>query len=217
MPGEVPYNHALTNQEFYGFGIVQRSPVNLDSRPMEMMKGGIRCDKQPITYPVHEKVNKNFKNHYTDYLNESIDSLNFEERADDQLDRGLSFAEAAPNENFDYDGDGRPDLDLNNYYLPNDKKSAEVADDFVVENPEKEEEPQQKIEEKSTKVIEAPVVEKESELQSDEQQKPKTFEKNQNDLKSVTANLKDKTIMSSDGILVGLGGLALGMMLMGRS
>ena len=217
MPKEVPYNHALTNQEFYGFGVVQRRPVNLDSRPMSMTKGGIRCDKQPISYPPLEKVNKNFKNHYTNYLNDSVDNLNFEERADEQLDRGLSFAEAAPNENFDFSGNGRPDLDLNNYYLPMDKKSAEVADDFVVENVEKEEEPQKKIEEKSTKVIEAPVVEKESELQSIEQQKPKTFEKPQNELKSVTANIKDKQITMSDGILVGLGGLALGALMMGRS
>lgn len=216
MP-EVPYNHALSNQEFYGYGVVQRRAVTLDMPPMAMTKGGIRCDKQPISYPPHEKVNKNYKNYYTDYLNESIDSLNFDERAEDQLARGLDFAENNPNENFDYDGDGRPDLDLNNYSLPNDIKSAEVADELVVENPEREEEPQQKIEEKSTIVTEAPVVEKEGELQSIEQQKPKTYETPKNELKTVTATINDKSIMSSDGILPALGGLALGLLFMSRA
>jgi len=212
MP-EVAYNQALTNKDYYGYGIVSNRSVNLNLPGQKMMKGGIPCDKRPISYPPKEKVNRNYDNHYEDYLNESIDSLNFEERNEDRLERGLSFSQNNPNENFDFNNDGIPDLNLFDYKMPTDGKSAEVLDDLVNE-PDKENEPQP-IAEKSTKVAEPIVSVKEPELKSIEQQELKK-ETPQNQLKDVTANATDKQISMSDGIIMGIGGLALATLILGR-
>ena len=212
---QVAYNQALKNSDFYGYGIVQNRQISLDLPGMAMMKGGIPCEKRPITYPPNEKVNRNYTNNFENYLNQPIDSLNFEERADDRVNRGLTFAENNPNENYDFDGDGVPDLDLFNHSVINDPKSAEVAE-TLQETPEEDEEAEQQIEEKSTKVNEPEVVMKEPELKSVEQQLLKK-ETPQNELKDVTANATDKQISMSDGVIMGVGGLALAMMILGKT
>ena len=221
MP-EVPYNQAL-NTEFYGLGVITNtSKPNLDMEPMSMLKGGIPCEKEPIGYPPLEKVNKNFTNNYEDYLNESINKLNFMDRSEDRLDRGLEMIESTENQNFDFDRDGMPDLDLSNYYNPVDNNSEEFKeelDKIPIDNSELsiQKTADQIIEEKPIEKKEQEVLIKNPQMELDGQQKPKTYEKPQNELKEKTANISDKSISGVEGVQMGIAGLALAMLLMGKS
>ena len=232
MVNEVSYNQSVSNQDWYGYGVVQVRKPNLDMTANRMPKGGVYCDKEPIRYNPHEKVMPNAPNHFKDYMNDSIDSLNFEERAEERVETGLLFTDGAATENLDFDMDGVPDMDMYDLKVVPNKKATEVAEDMAEvasgEAIAEVEAPINHIEEKSVKFKEPEVVVKESHMEivnpktksaelASEQEKPKTFEKPHNDMKSVTANISNKQISMSDGIIMGAGGLAMAMMIMGRA
>ena len=232
MP-EVAYNQSLTNSNYYGFGTISLiNKPNLDSMPSMInagTRGGNYCSKENIKYGLREKVNRSAQNHLTDYMNESVDDLNFEEKVQINNDKGLEYSEMAETQNLDFDGDGVLDMDLYNLNIISNEKSEEVNDGYSAAPEEAvTEEPEQKLEEKSVNIAEKEEVIEESHSEiinpktksaelASEQEKPKSYEIPKNELKSVTANISNKQISMADGVVMGAGGLALAMMIMGRS
>jgi len=225
MAGQSARMNAMRNQDFYGYGVLtQTVQANLDQRQNSMLRGGNQIVKEPISYPPHEKVNKNFKNYLQDYLSESADTSNLMKKEQNILERGVSFVENSVRMNKDFDGDGRPDLDLSIYNAPGNKKEAvildEVVEDLNDENPEFNKTVDAELQEHDIKTKEKEKVIKEDQVvlteQEDDLKKKEVVQINN---KKDTDLSRDKPISKmslSDGITIGAGGLALASMLFGR-
>ncbi len=233
MP-EVAYNQSLRGENYYGFGIIQQTPFNdLDSVPeLTMTRGGNPCMKEEILYQPHEKVMRNAPNNFKKIVEEPSMKMNYEDRQEQDLDRGVMFAEMAENQNLDFDGDGDLDMDFIGRMVNNEK--ANDAVELMDALPEVAEElqggavGQQEIQEKSVKSAEPETVIKESHKKivnekapavelAGEQEVPKPYEKPRNELKSVSAKRSEKDkFKMSDGVVAGAGAMALALMILGR-
>lgn len=202
MPSEVPYNESLQNSNYYGNGIIVQQSVNLDTPIMEGHRGVV-CDKQPIKYDEKEKVNKNVNNNFKKFMNDSVDKYNYEDRMEENIDRGLDFLQMAENQNLDFDGDGVPDIDLSDMYLPIDSKAVSVE---KIDNTVKEEE----------KPVVQPMIEQDAVAKFNHMPEPKKYEVPKSEVKTVTANASDQAIKTSDMVTMGVGALALVSMFLGR-
>ena len=225
MAGQSARMNAMRNQDFYGYGVLtQTVQANLDQRQNSMLRGGNQIVKEPISYPPHEKVNKNFKNYLQDYLSESADTSNLMKKEQNILERGVSFVENSVRMNKDFDGDGRPDLDLSIYNAPGNKKEAvildEVVEDLNDENPEFNKTVDAELPEHDIKTKQKEKVIKEEQVVLKEQEDDlKKKEPIQINNKKDTDLTRDKPISKmslSDGITIGAGGLALASMFFGR-
>ena len=225
MAGQQAQMNAMRNQDFYGYGVITQSiQANLNQPQNAMLKGGNQIIKEPISYPPHEKVNKNYKNYLEEYLSESVDTPNLMKKEQNILERGVSFVENSVRMNKDFDGDGRPDLDLSIYNDPGNKKEAvildEVVEDLNDENPEFNKTVDAELHEHDIKSKQKETVIKEKQLDLKEQEDDlKKKEVVQINNKKDTDLSRDKPISQmslSDGITIGAGGLALASMLFGR-
>ncbi len=225
MPGEVPFNQSLRGENYYGYGIITATPMNnLDNIPeLEMQKGGKPCDKQEVLYGLHEKVARNAPNNYKMILEDSTMKMNYNQRQEEDLDRGVAFVEGVENQNLDFDGDGELDINLEDTRMVNNEKADEVnelirqlAEDTpaLPEASTKTNEPEKVIKEEHKKIVNQKAPKEEL---ASEQEQPKPYEKPKNELKSVEANLSNKNRFNlGDGVVMGAGGLALALMLLGR-
>jgi len=234
MPSEVAYNQSLRGADYYGFGVIQATPMNnLNSFPEQIQdnRGGNPCEKNALQYQPHEKVNRNVKNHYQNYLEESAMMMNYDERQQVDLDRGLNMVETAENQNLDFDGDGEMDMNLMDTKFPtiseSTKEDLQVMMDNLPQEDDKNDPPaESQIQEKSVKVNEAENViiqphmkvedPRKGEL-AGEQVEVKKYEKPQNQLLAPTSVPTNKAITTADGVVMGAGALALAMMIMGRA
>jgi len=225
MPGEVAFNQSLRGENYYGYGIITATPMNnLDNIPeLEMQKGGKPCDKQEVLYGLHEKVARNAPNNYKMIVEEPSMKMNYNQRQEEDLDRGVAFVEAVENQNLDFDNDGELDIDLGDTRMVNNEKADEVnelirqlAEDTpaLAEASTKTNEPEKVIKEEHKKIVN----QKASGIElASEQDHPKPYEKAKNELKSVEANLSNKNRFSmGDGVVAGAGAMALALMIMGR-
>jgi len=198
-------------EEFYGFGIIQNtSDPGLDDR--ERMMNEMGGDKQPIYISGKTKVNKDMgKNYYKDYLDEKVSDLNFEERRELNFDEAVEFMEPQANEDLDFDGDGDGDMEYGSGILQGAvaDKAEEAAEDI--------QQGEIQMEAKPVNVAhqEKPIMESERVLQG--QQKQQTMEGNKDIKLKNSDTTKDSTIKMSDGLIMGAGGLALALMIMGRN
>jgi len=198
-------------EEFYGFGIIQNtSDPGLDDR--ERMMNEMGGDKQPIYISGKTKVNKDMgKNYYKDYLDEKVSDLNFEERRELNFDEAVEFMEPQANEDLDFDGDGDADMDYGAGTLQGmvADKAEEAAEDIQQGEIQMEAKPVNEAHQ------EKPIIESERVLQG--QQKQQTMEGNKDIKLKNSDTTKDSTIKMSDGLIMGAGGLALALMIMGRN
>ena len=217
MPVEVSYNQALKGENYYGFGIIQATPMdNLDAQGDMIMdnRGGNPCLKEEIRTDQKLKVDKNKgKNYYSDYLNEPISKLNFDERQEYNMDEGVRMVNEAENQNLDFDEDGVMDYKIPTTIV-NNKKAEEVKEQL--------EEPPEALPDKAEPVIKEshlqdPVNPETAKVFGGEQAETKTYEKAQNELESVTANISDNKIRTSEMIQMGAGAMALAMLVMSRA
>ena len=225
MAGQQAQMNAMRNQDFYGYGVINQSiQANLDQRQNAMLKGGNQIIKEPISYPPHEKVNKNFQNYLQDYLSESVDTPNLMKKEQNILERGVSFVENSIRENKDFDGDGRPDLDLSIYNDPGNKKEAvildEVVEDLNDENPEFNKTVDAELAEHDIKTKQKEKVIKEEQVvlteQEDDLKKKEVVQINNKKDTDLTRDKPISKMSLSDGITIGAGGLALASMFFGR-
>jgi len=198
-------------EEFYGFGIIQNtSDPGLDDR--ERMMNEMGGDKQPIYISGKTKVNKDMgKNYYKDYLDEKVSDLNFEERRELNFDEAVEFMEPQANEDLDFDGDGDADMDYGAGTLQGmvADKAEEAGEDIQQGEIQMEAKPVNKAHQ------EKPIVESERVLQG--QEKQQTMEVNKDIKLKNSDTTKDSSIKMSDGLIMGAGGLALALMIMGRN
>ncbi len=198
-------------EEFYGFGIIQNtSDPGLDDR--ERMMNEMGGDKQPIYISGKTKVNKDMgKNYYKDYLDEKVSDLNFEERRELNFDEAVEFMEPQANEDLDFDGDGDGDMEYGSGILQGAvaDKAEEAAEDIQQGEIQMEAKPVNEAHQ------EKPIIESERVLQG--QQKQQTMEGNKDIKLKNSDTTKDSTIKMSDGLIMGAGGLALALMIMGRN
>jgi len=225
---EVAYNQSVRGENYYGFGVIQATPFNNlnEQAELEMTRGGNPCMKEEILYEPNQKVPRNAPNNYKMIIEEPSMKMNYDQRAEQSLDRGVMFTENVENQNLDFDGDGELDMDFIGRMVNNDK-SEELQDlkqsEVTLDQP---------IEEKSVKVneVEKPIIESHNKIVNEkapgielagEQEVPKTYEKPKNELKSVTAKRSDTVeglgnMKMADGIAIGAGALALAFMVLGR-
>lgn len=234
MP-EVSYNQSLTNQNFYGFGVIQATPFNnLDSQmDLKMEKGGNPCIKEEIRYEPTRKVRKSEDNYIKEYINESINNLNYDKRQAINLEQGLTHIEYQENQNLDFDNDGDLDVDLARTNMPKNEKAEHYIERMeqtidMNQGAEPHHSIDQQIQESSIKkdekehtiiepTLKDPVDPERKVKFAGEQELPKKYEKPQNQLLEPTAQPSDKKIRMADGVVMGAGALALAMMIMGRA
>ena len=200
--------------EFYGSGVIKNTAApNIDA--IQSLIGERSVDKDPIRINPQIKVHKNLApNYYKDYMNESIDNTNFEEREDYNLNEAAEFLEPQPNENLDFDGNGQPDYSYGSGTLGG--KHAEDAEDAgeLIHDGE------EKIEEHSIKEAPKHEIIKEAVANKELMDEPKSNPMEVN--KDVKLNTTDtrtnrQTLGMADGVVMGAGALAMALMVMGRN
>ena len=221
MPQEIPADISMKRSDYWGNGIIlNTAPPNLNSvMNMAMPKGGNHCEKEELIYRPHEKVQKNAPNYLKEYMTGPISQYNYEQAEDKNLTMGLDYLEGVENANLDYDGDGRLDFNLMDMRLPVNAKAEDVIEKLTeapdnVEQPLPADPPKAVIKDTGPEHVE--VIRGEKKILQNEIEINKT-ETPQNELKSVTANKRDKTLSTADMVTMGVGGMALAAMIFGRA
>ena len=184
--------------EFYGTGIIKNLIAgNIDN--ISPLINEIGNDKQVLNVDRQTKVHKDLgKNHFEDYQNESVDKGNGEEKEELSLEEALKYLEANPNENLDFDDDGKGDFNFGSKV--NNEKSALTGELLGNEN----------------QLSENPVqsVMKDASANNELMDQPKSNPLEINtDLKlNNTDTMKDSSIKASDMLTIGGGVLALALM-----
>ena len=184
--------------EFYGTGIIKNLIAgNIDN--ISPLINEIGNDKQVLNVDRQTKVHKDLgKNHFEDYQNESVDKGNGEEKEELSLEEALKYLEANPNENLDFDDDGKGDFNFGSKVT--NEKSALTGELLGNEN----------------QLSENPVqsVMKDASANNELMDQPKSNPLEINtDLKlNNTDTLKDSSIKASDMLTIGGGVLALALM-----
>lgn len=195
------------NTNIYGVGIIKNTmKPNLDAQPILMGERG--CVKDPIYVNDKLKVHPTMgKNYYKDFMNESVNNLNYEEREDYRVDEGINYLESVENQNLDFDGDGQEDFDMGMGVMSNEK-AEEVQEEIA--KPEA-------LEEKSVKIQE-PIkahIEPVEKLEHIDKKNP--LEVNKDEKLNNTSTMKDSQIRSADMLVMASGAVALAMMVLGKA
>ena len=103
MPTNVRYNNVMRGDEYWGLGVIT------NTTPMaggyQQMKDERGADKREIKYNPMDKVPTR-SNHCEDFLSEPIDKDNRDLREDMDLEDALEFMKDSANEILDMDGSG---------------------------------------------------------------------------------------------------------------
>ena len=199
------------DMNFYGSGVIKNTMApDLDSREPLINQREVHKDAIHIrdNIKVHPTMGKNY---YKDYMNDSVDNLNYNERESIQINDSVQYLEALPNEDYDFDGDGQTDFEYSSGELEG------IQANHSEEAGEKIEKGEEIIEEKSTKEIPKHEIIKDVKANNELMDEEKNINGNKDlRLNNIDARTDD-SIKLSDMITIGSGSLALAMMLMGKS
>ena len=102
MPN-VRYNQALRGDEYWGLGVITNTTPSAGA--YEQMKDEVGADKRELKYNPMDKVPTRM-NHCIDFINEPINKDNRDMKEDLDLDRAMEFMSDQSNEILDMDGSG---------------------------------------------------------------------------------------------------------------
>ena len=124
MPTNVRYNNVMRGDEYWGLGVIT------NTTPMaggyQQMKDERGADKREIKYNPMDKVPTR-SNHCEDFLSEPIDKDNRDLREDMDLEDALEFMKDSANEILDMDGSGEVEA----YELKPISDNVENKDNFT--------------------------------------------------------------------------------------